>query len=107
MTVGDRPNTRDDLWTLLAIAYAGWDGRGVDARSIPGLGRAIRRAVLADEAALRASLGRLVEAGLLVESGGSHRAAAPVAAFLRERTHRRGIWHDFRDLGRHLGLEGF
>jgi hypothetical protein len=72
-----------------------------------GLARAIRRAALADESALRESLGRLVEAGLLIESSGSHRAAASVAAFLRERTHRRGIWHDFRDLGRQLGLEGF
>ena len=69
---------------------AGWRGRSV--------------ASLADEA-LRESLGRLRDAGLIVESGGLHRPAGDVAAFLDARTHRRGIWHDHRDLMRHVGFD--
>lgn len=105
MTAGDRPIHRDDVWALLAVAYVGTDGRGADEPSIRGLSPAIRRAPLSDSRALRGALDRLRDAGLVDESGGRARASAAVAAFLAARTHRRGLWHDFRDLARHLGVE--
>ena len=104
MTVEDRPITRDDAWALLAVAYVGWGGRGADLGSLGRLVRAIRRAPPSEEA-LGASLDRLRDAGLVVESGGLHHPAAAVSAFLRARTHRRGVRHDHRDLLRHVGLD--
>ncbi len=104
MTEEDRPITRDDAWALLVVAYVAWDGRGADLVSLRRLARAIRRASPADEG-LGASLGRLRDAGLVVESGGLHRPSSAVSTFLRARTHRRGVRHDHRDLMRHVGLD--
>jgi hypothetical protein len=104
MTAEDRPITRDDAWALLAVAYAGWEGRGADVAAVQRLARSIRREVLAEES-LGESLGRLRDAGLVVESGGLHHPAATVADFLRARTHRRGVRHDHRDLMHHVGLD--
>jgi hypothetical protein len=104
MTVGERLITREDVWTLLAVAYAGWDGRGTAPAAVGGLCRLIRRAGTADDRAVRASLARLRGARLVEASGGLLRPAATVAAFLRARTHRRGIWHDYRDLVHYLGF---
>ena len=104
MTVGDRRITAEDVWALLAIAYVASDDRGAEAHAIRGLSGAIPCAPLADEGHLRASLDRLIDAGLVVEADGLHRPAGAIAAFLRARTHRRGVWHDYRDLVRHLEL---
>ena len=105
MTVGDRRITAEDVWALLAVAYVARDDRGAGSRAILGLSAAIPRAPLGDEDRLRASLDRLADAGLVVESAGLHRPVAEVASFLRARAHRRGLWHDYRDLVRHLGIE--
>jgi hypothetical protein len=103
MTVEGRPIGRDDAWTLLAVAYLGGEGHGTDAEEVATLARNALRSAPRDGARLAASLGRLVDAGLVVESAGRLRAAAPVVAFLRARPCRRGIWHDHRDLLAMLG----
>ena len=105
MTDGGPPITREDVWSLLAVAYVDGAGLGTDLRFVSVLSGAIRHAPLDDEPTLRASLDRLRDAGLVVESDGLHRPTRAVAAFLRARSHRRGVWHDYRDLIRHLGLE--
>jgi hypothetical protein len=104
MSVGDRPIAREDVWTLLAVAYLGADGRGAEPGSIGRLCRILRRPRPRSDRELRRSLGRLGQAGLVIKSGGLYRTPARVANFLRVRVHRRGIWHDYRDLMHHLGI---
>jgi hypothetical protein len=104
MSVGDRPIAREDVWTLLAVAYLGGDGRGADLGSIVRLCRIVRRARSRSDHEVRRSLGRLRHAGLVIRSGGLYHAPARVGSFLRVRVHRRGIWHDYRDLMHHLGI---
>ncbi len=104
MSVGDRPIAREDVWTLLAVAYLSADGRGVDLGSVARLCRILRRGRPRSERELRRSLARLRRAGLVTWSGGRYHAPARVANFLRVRVHRRGTWHDFRDLMHHLGI---
>ncbi|HEY2154727.1 MAG TPA: hypothetical protein VGH33_03795 [Isosphaeraceae bacterium] len=104
MSVGDRPIAREDVWTLLAVAYLGGDGRGVGLGSIARLCRILRRPRMRGDRDLRRSLGRLRRAGLLIKSGGLYHPPARVGSFLRVRVHRRGIWHDYRDLMHHLGI---
>jgi hypothetical protein len=104
VSVGDRPVAREDVWTLLAVAYVGGDGRGVELGAIVRLCRILRRARSGDDREMRRSLDRLRQAGLLMKSGGLYHTPARVASFLRVRAHRRGIWHDYRDLMHHLGI---
>jgi hypothetical protein len=97
---GDVP----DAWPLLAVAYACGDGLGADFASIGAMVRRIQRASFA-EAELRAALGRLQAAGLVIERAERFHPTEPVLAFFRGRTHRRGVVHDYEDLQRFLGLD--
>ncbi len=105
MRVGHRTITREDVWSLLAVAYVGWDGRGAESRSIARLCRILRRVRAGGDRGLRRSLDRLCAAGLVAKAGGLYHASPRVTSFLRVRVHRRGIWHDYRDLLHHLGID--
>jgi len=90
-----------DLWTLLAIAYAGGDGRGVSLNSIRYVAGIIRQATLTDEH-LGEDLRRLQVAGLVEERDGRYRPSEPFLAFFHVREDRRSVRHDYEDLIRFL-----
>ncbi len=91
-----------DPWTLLAVAYVGGDGRGVNLTTVRIVAGIIRQAALADES-LREELGRLEGAGLVEVRDGKYHPSEPFLAFFRTRANRRGVWHDYEDLIRFLG----
>jgi hypothetical protein len=93
----------NDVWPLLAVAYAGDNSRGADLATIRFVAGLIRRATFADEE-LRAALGRLRAAGYIDERDGKYCPVEPVLTFFRTRTHRRGVWHDREELIRFLGV---
>ena len=109
MRDGELPGAGPDPWTLLAVAYAGGDGRGVNLTTVRIVAGIIRQAALTDES-LREELGRLEGAGLVEVRDGKYHPKGPFLAFFRTRVNRRGVWHDYEDLirflGRHAPTEG-
>jgi hypothetical protein len=109
MRDGDLPGAGPDPWTLLAIAYAGGDGRGVNLTTVRIVAGIIRQAALTDES-LRDELGRLEGAGLVEVRDGKYHPTERFLAFFRTREKRRGVWHDYEDLirflARHAPREG-
>jgi hypothetical protein len=92
-----------DTWLLLAVAYAEGDGRGGDLSALGFVAGLIRQAEFTDEE-LRAALGRLRAAGLVHDRDGTYHPAESIQAFVRARTYRRGVRHDYEDLIRLLGV---
>lgn len=109
MSAAELSGAGRDPWTLLAIAYAGDDGRGVNLATIRNVTGIIRQAALTDES-LREELGRLERAGLVEVREGKYHPTGPFLEFLRTRANRRGVQHDYEDLiqflGRHAPTEG-
>src|SRR5262249_29456535 len=103
MIVSKPRSIGSDARTLLVVAYAdaATDGPGAEARASGALAGLLGGAATGEEE-LRQALGRLRAVGLVSERGGTFRPSEPVAAFLRARTHRRGVGHDLRDLARFL-----
>jgi hypothetical protein len=87
---------------LLAVAYAGGDGRGVNLSTVRTVAGIIRQAALSDES-LRAELGRLEDAGLVEVRDGKYHPTVLFLDFFRSRAERRGVWHDYEDLIQFLG----
>ena len=102
MRDGDFPGAGPDPWTLLAVAYAGGDGRGVNLTTVRIVAGIIRQAALTDES-LRDELGRLEGAGLVEVRDGKYHPTERLLAFFRTRERRRGVWHDYEELIRFLG----
>jgi hypothetical protein len=91
-------------WVLLAVAYAGVDGRGADLGALRILTTLIRPDAVAS-VDMDATLSRLVASELVEERGGLFHPAESVSAFLLARTFRRSVAHDHRDLLRHLRFD--
>ncbi len=108
MRVGELPGTGPDPWTLLAVAYAGGDGRGVNLTTIRNVAGIIRQAAITDES-LQEELGRLEGAGLVEVRDGKYHPTNRFLAFFQTRANRRGVQHDYEDLiqflGRHAAIE--
>ena len=102
MRAGEFPGAAPDPWTLLAVAYAGGDGRGVNLATVRVVAGIIRQAALTDES-MREELGRLEGAGLVAVRDGKYHPTGPFLAFLRTRANRRGVQHDYEDLIQFLG----
>src|SRR3954452_18554687 len=68
---GDPPGAGPDPWTLLAVAYAGGDGRGVNLTTVRIVAGIIRQAALTDES-LHEELGRLEGSGLVEVRDGKY-----------------------------------
>src|SRR5262249_38687233 len=103
MIVSKPRSIGSDARTLLVVAYAdtATDGPGAEVRTIRALAELLGGAATGEEE-LRPALGRRRAGGLVMARGGAFRPSEPVAAFLRARTHRRGVGHDLRDLARFL-----
>jgi hypothetical protein len=102
--IGSGPqDAGSDLWVLLAVGYASADGRGAD-RAMIGLVAGLIHPGCLSGGRLEETLGRLRDAGLVREREGLFIASDAVATFLRARTHRRGVWHDYHDLAGWLGV---
>ncbi len=104
MNEGDVPGEGPDPWILLAVAYAGGDGRGVNLTTVRIVAGIIRQAALTDES-LQEQLGRLEGAGLVVVRDGKYHPTEQFLAFFRARADRRGVWNDHEELIRFLGRE--
>ncbi len=109
MRAGEFPGAGPETWTLLAVAYAGGDGRGVNLTTVRIVAGIIRQAALADES-LREELGRLEGAGLVEVRDDRYYPTVSFLEFFRMRANRRGVWHDYEELiqflGRHAPTEG-